>query len=336
MARPYGRDGALRNPPVSLVRAALRDLPVIDLAAIEEAKRAAIARPILYPLGSGQAEEIALAAGLRPLIRQLLDAPSLDQARARFERIGFKTGVAPRVYGPTRDGWDDTPEELHEDERGARRALFIGRDPKAIEEAIACDLAKTDEGDHELGRLLGYPRCCVDAFVATSRHRLNTDLYAAAASRTGAVSHPRLNGLDFAVFHFISWSPCAFDCALSRAYADAVAKRIAARWPAFLSKIDDALDAHRLVVLDEVQLSLRGAFEGSLLFIEEVWPAARDRHPMVDLDPDALEAVARVLAIVRKTKAIEITSEGLVADGRGVAGTGRAMIVRFGGNLRRA
>lgn len=336
MPRPYGRDGALRNPPVSLVRAALRELPNIDAAALEDAKREATARPILYPLGSGQAEEIALAAGLRPMIRQLLDAPSLDQARARFERIGFKTSVAPRIYGPTRDGWDDTPEELAAEDKGARRALFVGRDRGAIEEAIACDLAKTDEGDHALGRLLGYPKCCVDAFVATSRHRLNTDLYAAAAQRTGPSPKPRLNGLDFAVFHFISWSPCAFDCALSSAYADAVAARIAPRWPAFLAKIDDALDAHRLVVLDEVQLSLRGDFDGSRLVIREVWPSAKDRHPTVDLDLDALEAVARLLAIVRKSKAIEITSDGLAADGRAVPGTARAMIVRFGGTLRAA
>lgn len=330
MARPYGRDGATRNPPVSLVSALLRELPRVDDAPLADARAAAIARPILYPLGSGQAEEIALAAGLRPLIRQLLDSRSLALAQARFEKLGFATGVAPRVYGPTRDGWDDTPDALDIDAPGARRALFIGRDRARIDDAIACDLAKTDEADRDLGRLLGYPRCCVEAFVATSRHRLNTDLYAAAAARTGPSGKPRLNELDLAVFHFISWAPCAFDCALSSAYADAVAARIAPRWPAFLAKIDDALDAHRLVVLDEVQLSLRGAFDGATLVIREAWPSARDRHPMADLDPDALEAVARVFAIVRRSKRIEITKDGLAVDGALIPGTRRALLVPFG------
>ena len=329
MARPYGRDGATRNPPVSLVAALLRELPRGDEAAMEEARSAAISRPITYPLGSGQGEEIALAAGLRPMIRQLLDRRSLDMARARFEKIGFVTGVAPRVYGPTRDGWDDTPDELSDEAAGARRALFIGRDRARIDEAIACDLAKTDEGDRALGRLLGYPRCCVEAFVATSRHRLNTDLYAAAAARTKGAPRPRLNGLDLAVFHYISWAPCAFDCALTGAYADAVAARMA-RWSSFVTKIDEALDAHRLVILDEVQLSLRGAFDGPALVIREAWPTARDRHPMADLDPDALEAVARIFALVRRAKRLEISPEGLLLDGALVPGTPRALLVRFG------
>lgn len=329
MARPYGRDGATRNPPVSLVRKMLAELPDVGDAAMNEAIGAATARPITYPLGSGQGEEIALAAGLRPMIRQLLDRRSLEMARARFEKMGLVTGVAPRVYGPTRDGWDDTPDELSEDSKGARRALFIGRDRGRIEEAIACDLAKTDEGDRDLGRLLGYPRCCVEAFVATSRHRLNTDLYAAAAARTKGTPRPRLNTTDLAVFHYISWSPCAFDCGLTIAYADAVAARMA-RWTAFVARIDDALDAHRLVVLDEVQLSVRGAFDGAALMVREVWPTARDRHPMADLDADSLTAVARVLALVKRAKRLEIGSEGLVLDGAAVPGTRRAMLVRFG------
>lgn len=329
MARPYGRDGATRNPPASLVTGLLRDLPRADDESLEQARGAAMARPIRYPLGSGQAEEIALAAGLRPMIRQLLDRRSLDAARARFDKMGFVTGVAPRVYGATRDGWDDTPDELAVDEDGARRALFVGRDRGRIDDAIGCDLAKTDEADRELGRLLGYPRCCVDAFVATSRHRLNTDLYAAAAGRTKTTARPRLNGLDLAVFHYVSWAPCAFDCAPTIAYADAVAARMA-RWAAFVEAIDDALDAHRLVIVDEVQLSLRGPFDGAALTIRDAWPTARDRHPLADLDPEALEAVARAFALVRRATRLEVGPRGVMLDGALVPGTRRALLVRFG------
>ena len=176
------------EPTGSLVAGLLQELPPVDAADVARARAAAAERPIPYPLGSGQAEEVALAGGLRPLVRQLLDAPSLESARARFERAGFLTGVAPRVYGPTRNGWDHTSESLSPDAPGARRALFVGRDRDRIAQAIEADLAKTDEGDRELGRLLGYPRCCVDAFVATSRHRLNTDLHAATIERTRAGS----------------------------------------------------------------------------------------------------------------------------------------------------
>lgn len=308
----------------------LLELPSIGSAEVASARAAAAERPIAYPLGSGQAEEVALAAGLRPLIRQLLDARSLESARARFERAGFCTGVAPRVYGPTRNGWDHTPEALSPGDPGARQALFVGRDRARVEQAIACDLAKTDEADVELGRLLGYPRCCVEAFVATSRHRLNTDLFAATAERTRGRSHPRLNALDLGVFHYISWSPCTFDCAWSLRYADAVAERLLRRHAAFVARIDEALSAHRLVLLDEVQLSVRGAFDGMAVAVEEAWPTARDRHPSAALDPDAHEAVARALAIVRWAKRLEVTMEGVFLDGERVRGTRGAFLVAFG------
>lgn len=311
----------------------LQELPPVDAADVARARAAAAERPIPYPLGSGQAEEVALAGGLRPLVRQLLDAPSLESARARFERAGFLTGVAPRVYGPTRNGWDHTSESLSPDAPGARRALFVGRDRDRIAQAIEADLAKTDEGDRELGRLLGYPRCCVDAFVATSRHRLNTDLHAATIERTRGPARPRLNALDLAVFHFISWSPCTFDCPWSLAYADAVAERLRRRHAAFVARIDEALAAHRLVLLDEVQLSLRGAFEGASVTLDEVWPTARDRHPSAALDPEAHEAVARVLALVRRARRLEVTMEGIVLDGDLLPGTRGAFVVPFGGRV---
>jgi hypothetical protein len=39
-------------------------------------------------LGSGQAEEVALAAGLKPLVLQLLAPDEIESARDRFERAG--------------------------------------------------------------------------------------------------------------------------------------------------------------------------------------------------------------------------------------------------------
>lgn len=295
------------------------------------ARADATERPISYPLGSGQGEEFALSGGLRPLIRQLLDARSLEAAQARFEAAGFVTGIAPRAYGPTHDGWDDTPGPLLDEARGARRALFVGRDLRRIDDAIAADLAKTDEADRELGRLLGYPRCCVEAFVATPIPRRNTALYAAAARNTAGRANARLNGLDLAVFHYISWSPCAFDCNLSAAYADAVAARIGRWYPAFVRRIDQALSAHRLVLLDEVQISVRGGFDGVRVMIDDAWPTARDRHRDAGLDPDALETVATALALVRSATRGAVYPDGLVLDGSLVPGTSGALLVPFGG-----
>lgn len=299
-----------------------------------EAARAEVAsRAIRYPLGSGQAEELALAAGLRPAIRQLLDAASMERARARFERAGFTTVIAPRVYGPTHDGWDDTPTTLAPEAPGARRALFVGRDRARLDEAAACDLAKTDDADRELGRLLGYPRCCVDAFVSTPVPRKNGALHQAAA-RASSAFQPRLNVLDLGIFHFVSWIPCAFDCALSLAYADRVAERVARVDAAFAKAIDAALGAHRWVLSDEVQLSMTGRVERDTLTPTRIWPTARDRHPSATLDPASVEAVTRVLALARAATVrgarVEIVRGALEIEGEVVPETRGALLVPFG------
>lgn len=308
-------------------------LPICDPEAVRKARQEAASRPIVYPFGSGQAEEVALASRLRPLIRQLLEAPALERAIERFERAGFLTGIAPLVYGPTQDGWDWATEAPKAGQHGARQALFVGRDRGRIEQAIACDNAKTDDADIELGRLLGYPRCCVEAFVEVSVQRRNTELYEAAGRRTQGKPIFRLNALDLGIFHYISWSPCSYDCGLSAAYADAVATRLTQRSPAsttFIARIDEALHAHRLVLCDEVQLSFYGEYQNNVYHPTKVWPTAADRHPNAALADLALDAVARALALVRTSKTITLTSEGLSLDGTLVAGTKGALAIPFG------
>lgn len=304
-----------------------RRLPVRAAGAVEAARREAAERPIAYPVGSGEGEELALAQGLRPLIRQLLEAPALEQAQRWFGQRGLLTAVAPQVWGPTRDGW---LKQVAPDAPGARRALYVGRDRARLEAAIACEEDNSPAAHQELGRLLGYPRCCVEAFVATPRLRRNPVLHAATLGRTRGRCHPRLNVLDLSVFHYVSWSPCAFDCELSVRYADAVAAKLAEAHPGFVAAIDQALGAGRLVLCDEAQLSVRFAAEGRAVRVEEAWPTARDRHPAAALGADALEAVARALALVRAAGRFEVTDAGLVLGGARVPGTGGALWVPFG------
>jgi len=296
----------------------------------EDARGAVDARSIAYPLGSGEGEERALAAGLKPMIRQLLSAGDLDRTRARWEARGFVTEVAPRIYGPTHGGWDDTPDASAIDPRRARRALFVAKDRAAIAEAVAADLDKTDDGDRALGALLGYPSCCVDAFVASGKQRKNADVFAAALARTSGGPSPRLNVLDMGVFHWIAWTPCSFRCEASLERANALAAIVAREHDGFARAIDAALSAHRLYLADDVQLSLRGAIVGGALTIDEVWPTARDRHPRATLDADAREATARLFTIVRRARALRVDDRALVLDEARVELPSRPLLATFG------
>src|SRR5262245_55735326 len=112
------------------------DLPVRDAASVARARVEADQRTIAYPYGSGQAEELALIAGLRPLIRQQLDPASLPVARARFERLGLATDTVAVDVRSTQSGFSR--------ELTRRTLLFAGRDKGRILGAIAAELACDD------------------------------------------------------------------------------------------------------------------------------------------------------------------------------------------------
>jgi hypothetical protein len=289
-----------------------------QLPAVPESERVAIASRVsarwhAYPFGSGQGDEIAFRAGLRPMLRELLPVGRIESARARYEKLGLTCELAPFRYGPTHDGWIRDPEP--EGSETARTAMFVGRDRGALAEAAAAEVGRTDEASIALGRLLGYPQCCVTAFVKTSRERRAAELHAAALRRTASTPRARLNGLDLAVFHFLPWSPCSFECPHSLRYADALARVIGKVHPTFVAAIDRALARPRLVLAYEVQLSIDGVWDGAVLHVRRVDPTAADRHPDAVLDPGAADVVERALHLVSGARTISVSEGRLSIDG---------------------
>ncbi len=271
-------------------------------------------RTIVYPLGRGRGASIALDAGLKPMLRELIAVPELDRTRARFEAAGWLVEISPIVFGPTHDGWLGRPESRTGTTRSAdldRRPVFVGRDRALLLRAIECERAHTLDGARELGALLGYPPCCVDAFVGHIEDRRAVRLWASAAARTPPESFAaRLNVLDPSTFTYVSWFPCRFDCAPSIALADALADRIARDHGDFVRAIDHALGAPRLVLAPEVQLRL------------DPDASARPRvaSTRTHADPRAPEAredsiAARALESLEGAKTIDVRGTALVIDG---------------------
>lgn len=192
------------------------------------------------------AEWVALVEGLKPALRLWRDRglATAEVAAARKRGFAVETvtlpGEPPRaiVYVA------GTP--------AAARAL------RALEAAILPgpgirDLGAADLDAHRaLGVALGYPACCVDAFVARVARgvqvlpdgdRAHEDFVAAELARArSARLDPRCN--IFAAGRNSCWLshvPCALDCAASIAYADAVRARYAAHGPAAAAQIDREL-----------------------------------------------------------------------------------------------
>jgi hypothetical protein len=287
------------------------------------------ARRIAYPLGSGEADILALRAGLKPLVRQLLDRASLDAAVSAFRREGFHVVVSPVRYRGTGRTYEcfaaaDAPAD-------AEAPVFVSRDPAVLDAAASCEWQeKGDVRPRAIGELLGYPRCCVDAFVSTPPPRPNRELAARAVAAAAGRSLPRLNAIDQAVFHFISHNPCSLACEPSRRMADAVATIVHRDHPAFARAIDEALAAHRLVVRDDVQVSVAGEVTAAGIAVDRVWPTAIDRHPRATLGPRAETAVADLVATLRRGRVLSASGGGVTLDGRPVDGAAGALLVTFG------
>jgi hypothetical protein len=313
-------------------------VPPLAPAVVDEARAEADLRPIDYALGSGEADEVALFAGIKPLVRQVVPTVTLKDSRARFEALGLATAwTAHRAKQATTQG----------------TVLFVGRDPRLVREAATCE--DRAEHDRDLGRLLGYPRCCVEAYLEVPSRRRNLDAIARAFARSPSRVSPRLNCLDLAVFHYVSWLPCSFDCELSRVFADAVANHIARHhgqfvarpgqaareWGAttcppgcrherFVASLDEALAAHRLVVLQDVQVSIVGPYLQGEVRVRRAWPTARDRHPSALLGSEAREAVARVTALVQTRGTVSVDRGNVYIGGEAVLRSEDALLVPFG------
>jgi hypothetical protein len=244
-------------------------------------------------IGSAEAELVALARGLKPLVRQVVNLSEADAT----ERV-LPEGVHA-VRGGARDG---------------RVVLYLARDPSLAHEAVA---QEGHEGNAALGRLLGYPACCVEFFSRRLdsplvRRRSNLALARAAAARTRSPV-ARLNALDLHLFHWISWAPCSFDCEPSRAWADTVAAaflthdaqgrartaegRTQAR--AFVERVDVLLGAHR-VVWGEAQVSVLGERRGRRFVVRDAWPTWRD-HPRRTLGEELSVRAVALAATLRAT-----------------------------------
>lgn len=146
-------------------------------------------------------------------------------------------------------------------------ALFAARDEATIDEARdahrdACArTASWQDGARRMGAALGYPRCCVEAFV---RVRMRDDVVMFADLLPPLPSAPStpLTGWLVGALTLISHAPCSADCAPTRAIAAATLAELEARHPGFVSLWEPL--ARRVHAIDFGGRCFAIAAEGSL------------------------------------------------------------------------
>jgi hypothetical protein len=189
-------------------------------------------------------EWVALCAGVKPALRLWRPRAAVAAAAAAATRRGFATVVADR---------DDATAILYVAATPAAARALRDAEAMAPPGQPVDSTRGFDPAPHlALGQALGYPRCCVEAYLARlargvdrlpSGRRAHED-HVAAATAAAASAHldPRCNVFDAEHTHgWLSHYPCRFDCGPSIAYADRVAAALTALAPAAAAALATAL-----------------------------------------------------------------------------------------------
>lgn len=195
-----------------------------------------------------EAERISFERGIKPAIRQQIEREDAPWAATMFEREGAAVCVLDAELVP------------------GRAQVFAARSPALALAACAAELAQVirdpvaaAEGARELGRLLGYPACCVEAFVDDARtRRLQGPIYGVSKNWLRldaawvACPAPRINSLLFGEpLQLISFDPCRFDCPHALALADRIFAALAEQHPRACAELDRLLARPVLLAADD-------------------------------------------------------------------------------------
>lgn len=265
------------------------------------------ARILSYPVSTDQAEEVAVLAGLLPALRRGVERGEAAGLRGRLEREGLKTAG----FEGTRGAW-----------------VLAAREAEALRRAVELSEA-LDRGDEvtgaEVGEALGRPGCCAEA-SRRAPDRWDIHRLLATCGELSLAHDPWLNVLDREIFRLIFWAPCSLVCGPSLAFARRLERLLEPQARSFLRGLRRELSGVRVVLHEQVQLSIEGQIEGEGCLPRLVVPSARARQGGLAAGAEA--EVARALLEARGARKIDENEGRLWLDGEPWA---RGTLVRFQG-----
>jgi hypothetical protein len=142
------------------------------------------------------------------------------------ERVAATLGHFPGAHAERRERRVQVgPQDAWDDRRGEgepRVELYLSQDPALARRAAELQASGDPSGSlSEMGDLLGYPRCCVEAFAAQDDRSNNTrNRYATFARTLGEGPWPwELNNLFAMLAPFF---PCSYECPAALAWVRAL------------------------------------------------------------------------------------------------------------------
>jgi hypothetical protein len=257
-------------------------------------------------------EWVAFTVRLKPAIRISVERGGAESVR---QRVAAQGATVVKADAPARIGGQEA------------EILYVARsedEAVALRDAEAAILPGHKVGDlkrevlaHEaLGRLLGFPRCCVESFCARIERGIERSADDGIAAEDYRVAReawvPCPDGLlnHFllaAQIRLITFYPCRYDCPAAVRYARAVLRVIARQQPAVAQEIVEALGRPIAISSSNARAVVSVGPDGAIRWAE----APRDPAGQLLCEADAEFAQSLVGARVGPRGAMQAT------DGQG-------------------
>lgn len=197
----------------------------------------------------GSIEAWGFAAGQRQLAFVTVAPERVDATIAQFPGAHVEVRER-RVEIGAQDRWRDDRTA------GAPRVeLYVAKDAATARHAAELQAADPTRHAAELGGLLGYPPCCVEAFGAQrTRNDNSLNRYLAAARTDGAAPWPWL--LNDLHLRLVAFYPCRYTCPAAVAVARATVDAIDASHPGAAARLAATLTTAVFYVDHDHQLWL--------------------------------------------------------------------------------
>ena len=308
---------ALRSAPALAAPALRRALAQVGPREAAERVRVGVGEVAL-----ADPELMGVRAGLRrACMKEGVPVEDAKGLVAAYQAMGFHAGVV----GGQGEGLD-APDGIVRP--GADRAVIAvagtARDRTAVLELQPqiTDPTRRAAAIRGMGELMGYPRCCVDAFLALPLHSSNLELERQPFRRAPtAPLHPTCNRLALGA-RLVSHHLCTPDCAASIALGGRLLALVRERSPAGADRVEAALRRPVLFLDYQRQAVLEGGFDGDVFRVRSATATDPSRWPLDLGEVTAISLSAEGLTLARAGGApvvIEIPRPLLVLPGEPLA-----------------
>ncbi len=269
------------------------DLPGVD-------RPARLPSPLDLP---AQPFEIwAFRAGVKPVVFLTVAPHEVESTLAGIGDVACERRER-KVEIASQDRWTDRRD------RGEPRVeLYLSKDPELARRAVRLQAeADPSRAAPELGELLGYPPCCVAAFVAQSDRANNSANRYESYSRTfagdGTTSTPwpwQLNNLHTVVAPFY---PCSYRCQHALQWVDRVLAEMTRTEPSAARRVREVLARPVLYFDHDHQLVFEGEFRDRTIHFESVAPTQTHAAPLA-------AAIARGSQVILDDEHLRVRDRG--------------------------